>query len=65
MVTLIVCPFLLCQTAKYVPKYKCTSGSINWQGGGAKYLGPGLVRRLEILVKYLVAGATVKMVGGP
>ena len=34
-------------------------------GGGAKYLGPGLVRGRGILVKRLVMGATVKKVGGP
>ena len=33
------------------------------EGGGAKYLGPGLVRGPEILVKRLVMVATVKMVG--
>ena len=33
--------------------------------GGAKYLGPGLVGGTEILVKRLVMGATVKMVGAP
>ena len=33
--------------------------------GGAKYLGPGLVSRTEILVKRLVMGATLKVVGGP
>ena len=32
-------------------------------GGGAKYLGPGLVRGTKISVKRLVMGATVKMVG--
>ena len=32
---------------------------------GAKYLGPGLVSGTEILVKRLVMGATLKMVGGP
>ena len=32
---------------------------------GAKYLGPGLVRGPEVLVKRLVIGATVKRVGGP
>ena len=31
--------------------------------GGAKYLGLGLVSRTKILVKRLVMGATVKMVG--
>ena len=40
----------------------CKAGE---RGGGAKYLGPGLVREPEILVKCLVMGATVKMVGGP
>ena len=33
------------------------------EGGGAKYLGLGLVSGTEILVKRLVMGATVKMVG--
>ena len=33
-------------------------------GGGAKYLGPGLVRGLEILVKCLVMGATIERVWG-
>ena len=32
---------------------------------GAKYLGPGLVSEHKIVVKRLVMGATVKMVGGP
>ena len=32
-------------------------------GGGAKYLGLGLVSGTKILVKRLVMGATVKMVG--
>ena len=32
-------------------------------GGGAKYLGRGLVRGPEILVKRLVIGATVERVG--
>ena len=41
-------------------KIKLKSGK---GGGGAKYLGPGLVRGPEILVKRLVMVATVKMVG--
>ena len=32
--------------------------------GGGKYLGPGLVRGPEILVKHLVMGAIFKRVGG-
>ena len=34
-------------------------------GGGEIHLGPGLVSGTKVLVKCLVMGATVKMVGGP
>ena len=53
-----------CRFGKYLVNPRPGRGG-GGAGGGAKYLGPGLVRGPEILVKCLVMGATVKMVGGP
>ena len=35
------------------------------EGGGAKYLGPGLVRGPEILIKHLVIVLLSRGLGGP
>ena len=51
-----------CRFGKYLVNPRPARGGGR---GGAKYLGPGLVRGPEILVKCLVMGATVKMVEGP